>query len=387
MWYFNSPRIVFGEDALNHLEELDGQRAFIVTDANVLRLGFVELVKERLATAGLDSAVFSEVESDPSLRTARRCASVLSALKPDWIIGLGGGSSIDVAKAAWLMYERPDVDPAGINPMEDFGLRARARLVAIPTTSGTGAEVTLAATLTDTQAQRKLGLGSYELIPDVAIVDPALVMGLPATITADTGLDVLSHAVEGYTSRCRNDFSDGLCLKAIQMVFAFLPRAYVDGSDATAREKMHNAATIAGLGFGNSMAALAHAMGHALGAVLHIPHGRAVSLFLPYTIEYVANVGDSRYADIAYALHLPAADEIEGASIVVNAIRDLMVALNQPTCLKQLPIDSDAFERALPQLIANAESDTQLVMSARIPDTRELERLFRYAFEGRLVDF
>ena len=387
MWYFNSPRIVYGDDALNHLEELEGQRAFIVTDETVLRLGLVERVKELLAAAGLNVAVFSQVESDPSLQTARRCASALSNFQPDWVIGLGGGSCIDAAKAAWFMYERPHTDPAGINPMESFGLRAKARLVAIPTTSGTGAEVTLATTLTDTEAQRKLGLGSYELIPDIAIVDPSLVMGLPAAITADTGLDVLSHAVEGYTSRCRNDFSDGLCLKAIQMVFSYLPRAYADGSDANAREHMHNAATIAGLGFGNSMAALAHAMGHALGAVLHISHGRAVSLYLPYTIEFVANAGDSRYADIAYALHLPAKDEVEGASSVVHRIRKLMATLNQPMCMQDLAITLDTFEGVLPQLIANAESDTQLVMSARIPDSKELEQLFRYAFEGKSIDF
>jgi alcohol dehydrogenase class IV len=271
--------------------------------------------------------------------------------------------------------------------MEDFGLRAKARLVAIPTTSGTGAEVTLATTLTDTEAHRKLGLGSYELIPDIAIVDPSLVMGLPAAITADTGMDVLAHAVEGYTSRCSNDFSDGLCLKAIQLVFKYLPRAYEDGSDTTAREHMHNAATIAGLGFGNSMAALAHAMGHALGSVLHIAHGRAVSLYLPYTVEFVANAGDSRYADIAYALHLPAKDEVEGASRVVCAIRELMSALDQPMCMQDLTITLDTFEGVLPQLISNAESDTQLVMSTRIPDSKELERLFRYAFEGTSIDF
>jgi alcohol dehydrogenase class IV len=271
--------------------------------------------------------------------------------------------------------------------MEDFGLRAKARLAAIPTTSGTGAEVTLATTLTDTQAQRKLGLGSYELIPDLAIVDPVFVMRLPAEITAHTGLDVLSHAVEGYTSRCRNDFSDGLCLKAVQMVFTFLPLVYADGSDVNAREHMHNAATIAGLGFGNSMAALAHAMGHALGASFHVPHGQAVSVFLPYTIEFVAKAGESRYGDIAYTLRLPARDEAEGAASVVSAIRELLATLDQPKSVQELAIPSDVFARALPSLVSNAESDTQLVMSVRIPDSSELELLFRYAYEGRSIDF
>lgn len=387
MWYFGSPEIVFGEDALNRLEELTGQRAFIVTDANMVRLGFVERVQERLAVANIESAVFSEVEPDPSLQTVRRCAAAMAAYGPDWIIGLGGGSSLDAAKAAWLLYERPDVDPAAINPFDDFGLRARARLIAIPTTSGTGADVTWAVVLTDTAEGRKLGLGSRELTPDIAIVDPSFVMGLPPQITADTGMDALTHAIEGYTSTYYNDFSDGLCLKAIQLVFTYLPRAYADGADAEAREHMHNAASIAGLGFGNAMAALAHAMGHALGGVFHTPHGRAVGLFLPYTIEYTANAGAGRYADIAHLLHLPAQDEATAAASLVAAVRELQQEINQPASLRALGITPEAFEEAIPHLIANTESDTQLVMSPRVPDSRELERLLRYAYEGRPVDF
>jgi alcohol dehydrogenase class IV len=387
MWYFDSPRIVFGEDALCHLDELVGQRAFIVTDPNIARLGFLERVQEHLGVAGVESAVFAEVEPNPSIHTAQRCAAAMAEYQPDWIIGLGGGSCIDAAKAAWLLYERPDVDPAGINPFEDFGLRAKARLIAIPTTSGTGAEVTIAAVLTDTEEQRKLGLGSYEIMPDLAIVDPSLVMELPPDVTADTGLDALTHAIEGYTSSYHNDFCDGLCLKAIQLVFTYLPRAYANGSDAEAREHMHNAGTVAGLGFGNSMAALAHAMGHALGAVFHTPHGRAVSLFLPYTITFTANGGESRYADIAQFLRLPARNEAEAAAELVAAIRELQKKVHRPVCMRELEIAPEAFEAALPQLVANAESDTSLVMSVRIPSSEELERLFRYAYQGKPVDF
>jgi alcohol dehydrogenase class IV len=387
MWYFNSPRIVFGEDALCHLSELSGRRAFIVTDPNIARLGFVERVQAHLKEAGIESAVFAQVEPNPCLQTARRCAAAMAEYHPDWIIGLGGGSSIDAAKAAWLLYERPDVDPAGINPFDHFGLRAKARLIAIPTTSGTGAEVTIATVLTDTEEQRKLGLGSYEIMPDVAIVDPSLVMELPPHITADTGLDALTHAIEGYTSSYHNDFCDGLCLKAIQLVFTYLPRAYANGSDAEARAHMHNAGTVAGLGFGNSMAALAHAMGHALGAVFHTPHGCAVGLFLPYTITFTANGGESRYGDIAQFLRLPAGNEAEAAAELVTAIRDLQKKVGRPVAIRELEITPEAFEAALPHLIANAESDTSLVMSVRVPSSQELERLFRYAYAGQPVDF
>jgi alcohol dehydrogenase class IV len=387
MWYFNSPRIVFGDDALCHLAEISGRRAFIVTDPNIARLGFVKQVQTHLETAGIESAVFAEVEPDPSLQTAQRCAAAMTEFRPDWIIGLGGGSSIDTAKAAWLLYECPDVDPAGINPFDHFGLRAKAHLIAIPTTSGTGAEVTIATVLTDTETQCKLGLGSYELMPDIAIIDPSLVMGLPPQITADTGLDALTHAIEGYTSSYHNDFTDGLCLKAIDLVFTYLVRAYEDGSDADAREHMHNAATIAGLGFGNSMAALAHAMGHSLGALFHTPHGRAVGLFLPYTIAFTAKGGESRYAEIARHLRLPAKDETEGAAQLAGAIRQLQHKLKEPISLAELGITPQDFEEAMPQLLANAESDTSLVMSIRIPTSDELERLFHYAYEGKSVDF
>lgn len=387
MWIFSSPKVVFGDDALEHLENLQGRRAFFVTDANMVAFGFVERVQQRLAAAGLESAVFAEVEPNPSLQTVRRAAQQMTDWQPDWIIGLGGGSAMDAAKAAWLLYENPDADPAAINPMEEYGLRQKARLIAIPTTSGTGSEATWATVLTDLEAQMKLSMGTPELLPDLAIVDSSLVLGLPARITADTGMDVLTHAVEAYTSTLHNDFSDGLALKAVELVFQYLPRAYADGSDADARGHMHNAATIAGVAFGNSMLGLAHAMGHSLGAVLHVPHGRAVGLFLPYVIEYTANGGDTRYGDIAHFLYLPADDEEEGTAQLVSAIRSLSDGINFATRLAALGIERTAFEDALPKLVANAAADNQIFFNARYADNDDLDKLFRYAYDGRSIDF
>lgn len=308
-------------------------------------------------------------------------------VQPDVIIGLGGGSCMDAAKGAWFAYERPDVDLAGVTPMEQFGLRAKARLIAIPTTSGTGSETTLASVLTDTEEQRKIVLGSYELVPDVAIVDPVFTLGLPPKITADTGMDVLTHAIEGFTSRVRNDFSDGLCLKAVELVFEYLPRAYADGSDLEAREHMHNAATIAGLGFGNSQTGLAHAMGHSLGALFKVPHGRCVALFLPYCIEYTARHEEARYSDIAHMMRLHAHDEASAASQVVARVRMLLRQLGMPTTVQAAGIPQDQYVEAMPRLIANAEMDTQLPMNTRVADTDELRRLFEYAYDGRTIDF
>ncbi|KPL20072.1 MAG: NADH-ubiquinone oxidoreductase subunit 6 [Anaerolineae bacterium SM23_84] len=387
MWYFNSPLIVFGEDALFELTSIEGKRAFIVTDANILALGLVDRVGERLQTAGLEYRVFADVEPDPSLQTVRRGAEQMRQYEPDWVIGLGGGSSMDAAKAMWVLYEHPEMVPEEINPVVPMRMRDKARLITIPTTSGTGAETTWAIVLTDKTDERKLALGSRDNMADMAIVDPILVAGLPAQITADTGMDALTHAVEGYTSTWHNDFCDGLCLMAIKLVFEYLPLAVENAQDATAREKMHNAASIAGLGFGNSMAALAHAMGHSLGSVFHTPHGRAVGLFLPFTVEFVGEAMATRYADITRFLGISGSSPQDPAKLLAQHIRDLARSVQQPLSLQEAGIYEKQFEAGLPKLIENAESDTTLILSARMPDSEELQHLFRYAFAGKPVDF
>jgi alcohol dehydrogenase class IV len=349
----------------------------------------VARIQEALAPTGMETIVIDKVEPDPSLETVRAGAAILLQFKPQWIIALGGGSVMDAAKAMWILYERPDLEPEAINPIEPLGLRAKARLVAIPTTTGTGAEATWAIVLTDQAERRKLGLGSREALPDFAILDPELVTGLPPRLTADTGLDALTHAVEGFTSTFHNDFSDGLCLRAAQLVFEYLPICYQDGHDLNARSHLQNAATIAGLGFGNSMAALAHGMGHALGAVFHTPHGRAVSLFLPYTIEYCLR-GDpdsTRYQPLAHFLGLPAGGEVEAGLALANAIRELQKTVNQPLTLKSLEITEDDMIREMDLLVTNALNDSQTVMSSRIPGDDDLQKLFWAAFAGKAVDF
>jgi alcohol dehydrogenase class IV len=388
MWFFNSPEIVFGEDALSYLDELSGRRAFIVTDPVLHELGFTEKVAAHLRTAGLEVAHFAEVEPEPSLETVYRGAEALRAFEPDWVVGLGGGSAMDAAKAMWVLYERPDLTADAISPLEKLGVGKKARLIAVPTTSGTGSETTWAIVLTDIAEGRKLSLGSRETLATLAVVDPSLTAALPPRITADTGIDALVHAIEGYTSQWRNDFSDGLCLKAAQLVFEYLPRAVTDGSDREAREKLANAAAIAGLGFGNSMAALAHALGHALGAVFHLPHGRCVGLFLPYTIEFVATGGASRYADIAHLLRLACDDgEAASAAALAGAIRDLMRQIGQPVSIAEMGVSRADFDAALERLCDFSEMDTQIVISARIPEREELVKLYQYAYEGRSVEF
>ncbi|MFN2226492.1 MAG: iron-containing alcohol dehydrogenase [Anaerolineae bacterium] len=389
MWFFRCPEIIFGPGALDHLAEIEGHRALIVTDDNIVALGHVEAVQARLAAAGIESQVLSGVEPNPCLDTVRHGAVQALAYEPDWIVGLGGGSCIDAAKSIWIQYERPDLGPDEVAPLGRLGLRQKARLIAIPTTSGTGAEVTWPIVLTDLEEQRKVSVGHAENIPDLAIVDPEFVRDLPPQITADTGMDVLTHAVEGFTSSWHNDFADGMCLKAVQLVFDYLPRAYREGArDEEARERMHNAATIAGLGFGNSMAAMAHGLGHAMGALLPIPHGRAVGLCLPYTIEFTARGdGATRYAELARFLCLPAGDELEAAAALAAAIRDLAARIDQPTSLQQAGISRQEFEARLPHLVENALNDSATLVGQRFPEEDEVERILHYIYDGRSVDF
>lgn len=387
MWNFISPRIVFGEGALDVLDELQGQRALIVTDTTMVQLGLVDKVKAHLKKAGIAVHVFDKVEPDPSVQTVRQGAEVAQEVCPDWVIGLGGGSPIDAAKAIWILYERPDIEPAAIGPVGELGLRKKARLIAIPTTSGTGAEVTWAIVLTDTVEKRKMGLGHQENIADMAIVDPEMAAGMPPRLTADTGLDALVHAVEGYTCTWHTDFTDGLCLHALRLVFQYLPRAVSDGQDMEAREKMHNAATCAGLGFGNAMASMAHAMGHSLGGAFHVPHGRAVALFLPYTIEFFAPLAPERFAELAAFVGCSDADDVKAARALANHIRELCRKVGNPTSVAETGIERKAYEEQLDKLTDDALNDTQMVTAVRTPTIEEVRQLFLYAYDGRPVDF
>jgi alcohol dehydrogenase class IV len=390
VWYFRSPEIVFGPNALDHLSQLTGQRAVIVTDATMVQLGFVARVQDKLHQAGIASAVFSQVEAEPSLATIQRGAQAMQQYQPDWIVGLGGGSPMDAAKAMWILYENPNLDLLAVTPFEPLNLRRQARFIAISATSGTGAEATWAIVLTDPTDQRKVAVGSPENLPDLAIVDPALTATMPPQLSADTGMDALTHAVEGYTSTWNNDFADGLCLQATRLIFKYLPRAVTNVADEEAREKMHNAAAIAGLGFINSMCSLAHALGHSLGAVCKIPHGRAVGLFLPYTIQFNVNgcEAQTRYHELAAFLGLPAATPLQGAESLVQAIRQLAAGLGQPLSIREATTLSLAeLEQHLDRLVENAESDTQIITTLRPPSTTDIRQLFIWAYHGHDIDW
>ena len=395
MWHFVSPKIVFGESALSSLEEISISRALVVTDHNLMEIGAIDPALNEIKKTGCVMQVFDQVTPDPTLEAVLHGAAAANDFGPDWIIGLGGGSPMDTAKAIWVLYERPDLIPAMINPFIELGLRKKARLITIPTTSGTGAEVTWAIVLTDAENSRKMGLGNRENAADIALVDPALASSMPPRLTADTGLDALTHAVEGFICTWHTDITDGLCLNAAREIFQHLPVAYeASQSDnppseryQAAREKMHNAATCAGLGFGNALASLAHAMGHVLGSVFHIPHGRAVGLCLPYTIEFASRGEDtSRIETLAELLGVKASNSNPGDNLA-SALRGLAQEIENPLSLEELGLEEDKYHQLLEKMVDDAFNDTQIITAPRAPSYQELEKLFQYAYSGQPVDF
>lgn len=401
MWFFRAPTIIHGEDALQYLSEMRGQRAFVVTDANIRAAGLIIPVLHQLERTSMRHHVYDDVEPEPSLHTIQRGAQAMNAFGPDWIVAVGGGSVLDAAKAMWVLYENPDLDLEALSPLEPITLRARARLVAIPTTAGTGSEATWAFVITlpsdpphPPHPPRKLGSGHPLAMPDVAIVDPRMTATLPARQTADSGMDALTQAIEGYLAAWANDYTDGLCLVSTKLALDYLARAYANPHDIVAREKMANSAAIGGLGYINSMVGLAHSMGHALGALFHVPHGRAVGLFLPFVIEFYAaghaqrsNEVKTRFVDIAKFVGLRHDDEAVAAHELAAKVRHIAKAIGQPLAVADSGVTFSEFNAALDALIDNAMNDTVIFCSPRQPTTDELRQLFLCAFEGQHIEF
>lgn len=380
MWTFVSPRVIaFGEDALEALRSEKAEKVLIVADESMLKLGYVDKVKEVLTASKVE--IFSEVEPEPSMETALKCTKLARELQPELIVAVGGGSVIDVAKAVRILMEI-DVDPLMINPFTDLyelGFKKKAKLVAIPTTSGTGADVTWASVLTDKAENRKLTPSNKEVVPDVSILDYRFVEAMPKRLIAGSGMDALAHAVEGILAPWKNEFSDAMCEKAIELILNNLERSY--NGDLEARAKMHLAATMAGLGFGNSQVGLVHSLGHTFGAVFKLHHGMAVGLFLPYVLcYYLKSDAKARLDEIAMKNKLSSAEKF------IDRIFELMGNIEIPTRLSEVISEKD-FKNNLETLILNTLNDTSLGTSPRIPDYNETQKIYEYAFEGKRIDF
>jgi len=409
-WFKVPPKVYFEKDSIQYLEKMnDISKAFIITDPGMVELGYVERVlyylRRRKGRNYVHCEIFSDVEPDPSIQTVRKGVERMKQFNPDVIIALGGGSPMDAAKAMWLFYEYPESD---FNDLKQkfMDIRKRvvrypnlgrnAQFVAIPTTSGTGSEVTSFTVITDKETNRKYPLADYELTPDVAIIDPQFVMTVPKHVTADTGMDVLTHAIEAYVSNMANDYTDGLAIKAMQLVFDYLPKAYHNGSDEIAREKMHNASTIAGMAFSNAFLGINHSLAHKLGAEFHIAHGRANAILLPHVIRYNAEkpskfstfpkyeyfIADERYAEIAQALGLPANTTQEGVESLVQAIIELGKALNIPMSIKENGVNEKEFNDKVEKLAELAFEDQCTTANPKLPLITELKAVYQKAYDG-----
>ncbi len=407
-WFKVPEKIYFEAGSIGYLEKMPNiSRAFIVTDPSMVELGYVDKILYHLRKRKIPvhSEIFSDVEPDPSFETIQKGVEMMRTFKPDVIIALGGGSPIDAAKGMWLFYENPEADVEGLK-LKFMDIRKRtykfpelgrlSKMVAIPTTSGTGSEVTSFAVITDKQRNKKYPLADYELTPDVAIIDPDLVMSLPKKITADTGMDVLTHAIEAYVSNMASDYTDGLAEKAVELVFKNIRTAYNDGSNREAREKMHNASCIAGMAFTNAFLGVCHSMAHKIGAEFHLPHGRINAILLPYVIRYNAQVptkfvsfpkyeyfiADQKYADLSRRMNFPAFTNEEGVASLVEEVRKLNKDLEIPASFQEAGVDEQEFLAKVDLLADRAFEDQCTTANPRVPLVEEIKQMLLDSYYG-----
>ena len=354
------PALYYGNNAINYLNGLTGKRALIVTDDFMVKLGFVEKITKPLDEAGIQYSVFSEVEADPSRETVIKGLNTIINLKPDILIAIGGGSPIDAAKAIMFFCIKTK------EKLIETEYIKKPWFIAIPTTSGTGSEVTSFSVITDKKTHEKIPLTEDIMIPDVAILDYELTKTLPPSVTAETGMDVLTHAIEAYVSPKASDYTDIYAEKAIEIVFNYLLKAYENGSDLEARAKMHNASCMAGISFSNSSLGINHSLAHVVGANFGLPHGRSNALMLPYVIKFngrlhqnsfEGNKAANKYKKIAKIIGLPCDSLNEGVLSMIEMSKYLNKKMNLPITLQQAGIDKDQFNRLLTEMAQTALQD------------------------------
>ena len=392
MGRFTLPRDVYhGKGSLAELKNLKGKKAIVVVGGGSMkRQGFLDKVVGYLKEAGMAVELFEGVEPDPSVETVMKGAEAMRNFEPDWIVAMGGGSPIDAAKAMWAFYEYPDVTFEQLCVPFGFPeLRQKAKFAAIPSTSGTATEVTAFSVITDYQKGIKYPLADFNITPDVAIVDPELVEGLPKNQVACTGMDALTHAIEAYVSTLNCAFTDPLALKAIDIVDKELLKSF-DG-DMESREMMHYGQCLAGMAFSNALLGIVHSMAHKTGAVFstgHITHGLANAMYLPYVIAYNAKVPEAakRYVEIANSIGIEGRDD-ECIETLKNRIRSMNDYLGIPNTLKEFGIIEEEFKEKIATIAENAVGDACTGSNPRPIDPPTMEKLFTCIYYGTEVDF
>ena len=372
-----STEVLFSEDAINALYDVKDVNAVLITDKFMVDSGMADMILKKLSNCKSVS-VFSEVIPDPPMDLIERGIAFLDDKDCDVVVALGGGSSIDAAKAIVYMARK-------IELAQDPESTKRMKLIALPTTSGTGSEVTQFAVVTDSKTGVKIPLIDESLMPDIAILDPELVKSAPPFITADTGMDVITHALEAYVSETASDCSDCLAEKALELAFEYLPRAYRNGYDIKARDKMHRASCLAGMSFSLVNLGLNHGIAHALGAIFHIPHGRANALVLPYVIAFNADVAregakhsnDSakKYQKVARIVGLPASTPKVGVSNLIAEINRLLKYMDRPMCITDCGVTLEVFEANRQEIIRRALADACTVANPRKVAAEDISKI------------
>ncbi len=371
--------LLFGEGVLEHLKTIKGKKAFIVTSRNFLaKSGMLSVIEDYLNEAGLEIKVINYVEPDPSFETIYKGAKEMMEYEPDWILGIGGGSAMDAAKAMWVIYEYPE-----INTIDKFAsrhnnmpeLRKKAKMIAIPSTSGTASEVSRSVVITNSKTLQKSGAGDMKMIPDVVLLDPKMTESMPKNLTAATGMDALTHAIEAFTSTRSNTISDVLAEKAINMIFENLYKTYSEGSDIKARENMLVASCLAGMAFTNVSLGIVHSIAHTMGGLFHIPHGLADAIALPYVIEY--NMANDE-AKIKYEYLANSIDKLD----LVKAVNELNKKLGIPKTFKEVIKNDEEFEKQLQQIAKTSINDGCTKTNPIIPSENDMEKLLKTMYYG-----
>ncbi len=387
---FTLPRdIYYGKDSLEVLKTIKGKKAILVIGGGSMkRAGFVDKIIGYLKEAGIETKLFEGVEPDPSVETVMKGAAAMREFGPDLIVALGGGSPIDAAKAMWVFYEYPDTTfEEIIQPFSFPELRKKAKFIAISSTSGTATEVTAFSVITDYAKGIKYPLADFNITPDIAIVDPALVATLPPHLVAHTGMDALTHAIEAYVSTLNSPFTDPLAIKAIQMVNEHLIKSF--SGDMSSREEMHYAQCLAGEAFSNALLGIVHSLAHKTGAAFstgHIPHGEANAIYLPYVIKYNAKNAEARYADIARSIGIDGTDA-ECVTKLCDKIDAMNAELNIPKTLKEFGIKEDEFKEKVNKIAELAVGDACTGSNPRPVDTESMAKILDAIYYGKEIDF
>lgn len=385
---FTIPRdLYFGDDAIDYLKSAKGTKAMLVIGSErLIKDGTVPKVQENLKEANIETIVFTGVENDPSVATVRKGVEMMNEFNPDLIIGIGGGSPIDAAKAMWIFYEYPEFTfEEAAKPFNLPELRQKAHFIAIPTTSGTATEVTSFSVITDNETGVKYPIADYNITPDIAIVDTNLVQTMPKTLVANTGMDALTHAIEAYVSNARNPITDALAMKSIEMIYDNLVNSY-NGEDQ-ARKDMHIAQNLAGMAFSNAILGIVHSMAHKTGKIFDIPHGLANAIYLSAAIQFNAKTAKSSYADIARRLGLAGNTEDELVNSLVNVVKQFRKDMGMANSLKEFGLSEEIFNQNLQSIAETAVADPCTGTNPREISVEEMKDLFKAVYYGEDVNF